>query len=293
MVDRLKFRIQLTIVLLFSSLFAYVATAFPASETNYSDVVIEGIMAFSCLFVMFSIESLKESRVIYLILLLSSSLLFMGHFLDVIDEFTIPIEPLDFVEDLFKPSGFLLLLAGCYHWVKFHKKQSKMMRHLADIDPLTGLLNRRAFTEKAELLSDFSYQTAKPVGIIIFDIDHFKQVNDNYGHLFGDQVLTEVASTVKAALRQNDYCARLGGEEFVVLLSDSNTYEATIVAEKIRNSVEKLEITKNQQTIKCTVSLGVVSDGVKNGMILQLIEKADKALYEAKADGRNCWRVAQ
>lgn len=290
----LRIRIPLLILLLSISLFAFVLMYYPsASAINYSDVVIEGVMAFSCLFLIFNTETLKQSREIYRILLVSSTLLFIGHFLDVIDEFTVTLSLLDILEDIFKPTGFLLLLLGSYRWVDFHKKQCQMMRHLAERDPLTGLLNRRAFTNKAQSLVQRKGQATKQISIIIFDIDHFKQVNDNHGHLLGDHVLTKVATTVNSTLRKTDSIARLGGEEFVILLDDTDSKDATLIAEKIRTNIEKMAITHNQQEVRCTISLGVVSNYAEGVEIDTLIERADILLYEAKAAGRNCWRVAE
>ncbi|MCW8327670.1 GGDEF domain-containing protein [Photobacterium sp. SDRW27] len=294
MVNVLKFKIQLTILSILSLLFAYVWVFHPATEaTNYLDVSIEGTMTASCLFMMLSAENLKGSREMYWIFLVSSSLLFMGHFLDLIDELTMTLPILDILEGIFKPSGILLLLAGTYRWVEFQNKQSQLMRHLAEIDPLTGLLNRRALTDKATSLIQRSRRDTRQISVIIFDIDHFKRVNDSFGHLFGDQVLVDVATTIKSILQENSYFARLGGEEFIVLLGDTSTKQATRIAEEIRTSVEMLKISHNHQKVTCTVSLGIATDYVSDGGIETLIEQADKSLYEAKALGRNCWRVAQ
>lgn len=293
MVNVLRFKIQLTIVFLFSLLFIFSATIFPASTINYADVFAEATISLGCLVLMFSTQNLSEQRGLYWCLFPASSMLFMGHSLDTIDEFTESLPLLDALEDIFKPSGFLLLLLGSYRWVLFHKKQSALMCQLANIDPLTGLLNRRALMNKATLMIQNARQANTQVGIIIFDIDHFKQVNDTYGHLFGDQVLLNVATTVKTILKDKDAFARLGGEEFVVLLSDASLEQATCVAEEIRAKIESLKFICKQQAVSCTVSLGVVSDFVNEANFEQLIERADKSLYEAKAQGRNCWRIAQ
>ncbi|OLQ81367.1 hypothetical protein BIT28_27610 [Photobacterium proteolyticum] len=288
-----RFKIQFAIIAVISAIFTYVILYYPSNEpTIYIDVLIEGVMAISCLFLMFFTETLKDSREVYRTLIISSCLLFSGHYLDVIDEFTISLALLDALEATFKPLGFLLFIAGSYRWVRFHENQSEQLKHLAEVDPLTGLLNRRAFTEKAQSLLLQPFNENQHVSVIVFDIDHFKGINDSHGHGLGDRVLTEVAAIVKSTLKKNDHVARLGGEEFVVLLNDTGVDRAKEIAEEIRTNIEAISILHRHQQIQCTVSLGIVSEHAVNTDITTLIERADMSLYQAKSDGRNCWRVA-
>jgi diguanylate cyclase (GGDEF)-like protein len=127
------------------------------------------------------------------------------------------------------------------------------------------------------------------------DLDHFKDINDAYGHQTGNIVLREVAGVIKQCIRDVDIVARYGGEEFVVILPQTGDHDALTIAERIRSTIEKYYFSnaRGQRDIQMTVSIGVASypDGVRT--LEQLIEKVDKALYQAKAAGRNCIHVAE
>lgn len=289
----MKYKIQTVVSISFVLLFAYVLVFFPSSSAiNYFDLPVEGGMTLCCLYLMFKIESLKDASEVYWILLVASCLLFMGNFLDFIDELTITLNILDFLEDIFKPVGFVLLLLASFRWVKFHNEQSQLLTHLAETDHLTGIFNRRAFADKVEVLMRSTCQDNTEVSIIIFDIDHFKIINDTYGHQMGDQMLIEISKAIRPVIRKGDCFARQGGEEFIVLLKDTSSYEAAFVAEKIRCCVENIRINHNQDELICTVSLGLATVPTKELVLEQLIARADKALYAAKAKGRNCLQVA-
>jgi diguanylate cyclase len=156
-------------------------------------------------------------------------------------------------------------------------------------DGLTGLVNRRGFDIALnEILSDRHADEAGP-SLLIVDIDHFKKVNDNYGHLFGDKVIRAVAQILKDNVKGKDTAARYGGEEFVVLLPDTPLSGARFVAEKIRATVERCRIKRadNKETVaNVTVSLGVACyDGKESGN--EFVARSDAALYQSKNNGRN------
>ncbi len=289
----MRYKIQ-TVVLLSSVLvLAYVLVfSLTASAIDYFDLYVDGGMALCCLYLMYKIESLKDTNEVYWLLLLASSLLYLGNALDFIDELTITLMVLDYLEDIFKAVGFMLLLLASFRWINIHNKQCQLLTNLAQTDHLTGLFNRRAFVDKVEALIRSKSQDNTEVSVIIFDIDHFKKINDTYGHQMGDQVLTDIAKAIKPILRKDDCFARQGGEEFIVLLKDTGAAEAAIVAEKIRCCVEQTRIKYNQDEVMCTVSLGLGTVPAKELALEQLIARADKALYEAKAKGRNCLQVA-
>ena len=160
-------------------------------------------------------------------------------------------------------------------------------RKAAAIDPLTGLFNRHALTLRAAELIEQSRLTSTPIAVMIGDLDHFKLVNDVHGHLVGDEVLREVAGTLRSALRTFDYIYRYGGEEFVVLLPGSREAEAIATAERLRLAVERSQ----PAGLAMTMSFGV---GLSNGhdtALDDLLVAADTALYSAKAGGRNRVRV--
>ena len=158
---------------------------------------------------------------------------------------------------------------------------------LAHLDPLTGLPNRRAFRDSALLKLAESQTGHRPCAIVTIDIDHFKRVNDVYGHGAGDTVLRRVADIIKAPLRPNtDIGARMGGEEFVVLLPDTDTESAIAFAEKLRRRVEQTVVVIGENEVRPTISLGVAMNR-KSTDLDDLIDRADRALYTAKRTGRN------
>jgi diguanylate cyclase (GGDEF)-like protein len=150
-------------------------------------------------------------------------------------------------------------------------------------DALTGLLNRHAIYPILNQELERSARYARPFSIILFDIDEFKAVNDTFGHLEGDKVLKELSKLVSGLLRKTDYACRWGGEEFLLILPETDTAEAQILAERIRMKIEDTFFT---QVYNVTASFGVVA--YRTGLGLEaLIECADKALYQAKNNGRN------
>src|ERR1700722_2761063 len=155
----------------------------------------------------------------------------------------------------------------------------------ATTDPLTGLLNRRGFFEAAGALTTRHRRTLAPVSVLAFDLDHFKSVNDRYGHAVGDAVLQMFAKVARETLRASDVVGRLGGEEFVALLP-STLAEASIAAERVRAALAAASLIRNGQRVAATVSIGV-SSGSPTTAVDLLITRADDALYRAKANGRN------
>lgn len=159
-------------------------------------------------------------------------------------------------------------------------------------DGLTGLTNRRGFDQAlAACLADGPH---REMSLLLTDIDHFKHINDNFGHLFGDRVIRAVADILKANIKGKDLAARYGGEEFVVLLPDTDLKGAQIVAEKIRSTVASARIRRinsNEVLSNVTVSLGV-SSYQPGEPLANFVDRADQALYESKNLGRNRVTVA-
>ena len=177
------------------------------------------------------------------------------------------------------------------HQVEMTQKQADVYLELARTDFLTSLDNRRRFLEIAEI----AFQRAKidqgPLAIILLDIDHFKNVNDRYGHKAGDEVLAAVAARIKKSLRQGDFAGRYGGEEFIILLAGSNSDQCLNIAERIRQAVAELAIQIDESTVRVTISLGLACVDPERVLPLEaVINGADQAMYLAKQQGRN--RVA-
>ncbi len=160
--------------------------------------------------------------------------------------------------------------------------------HQAHTDELTGLSNRRDFMEQAnrELARAQRYQ--KPLTVLMIDIDHFKRVNDTWGHALGDVVLQNVAHVSRGALRDFDLLGRIGGEEFAAVLVESETDAAVDVAQRLRLAVETSQTTlPDGQVVKVTVSLGLTELKGRTASMDSLLIEADQAMYQAKQTGRN------
>lgn len=160
---------------------------------------------------------------------------------------------------------------------------------LSLLDPLTGLGNRAALDTALYRELQLAERHQHELSLLMIDIDHFKQINDVYGHVCGDEVLKAVAKTIQEACRESDISFRFGGEEFVVLLRKTGTIGARIIAERIREQIAKLILGQTCETIRPTVSIGIGTRAAgKREHIRDLFERADKALYRAKTEGRNC-----
>ncbi len=170
------------------------------------------------------------------------------------------------------------------------KKLEKELEKLATTDPLTGAKNRRSFLQLFEQEISRFQRYQKPFGLLILDIDHFKIINDTYGHDTGDKVLRNLVVESMSVLRDSDIFARWGGEEFIILLPESNVHEASTVAERLRSKLSKVEITiKDETLIAYTVSIGlrVVNQEETDVHVNEIIREADESLYTAKKRGRN------
>ncbi len=167
------------------------------------------------------------------------------------------------------------------------EEKNKKLQELAYYDPLTGLPNRRFFFEHASLIFEEAKRYEKTFSLLVMDIDHFKKINDSYGHDVGDLVLKTFARVLKSLLRHSDVCARFGGEEFVVLLPNTNLEGAKILAERIRSTVAKNPVEHGSNLVLFTVSVGVSQYRKSVQSIDELIKEADIALYRAKEGGRN------
>ncbi len=172
------------------------------------------------------------------------------------------------------------------------KQEKEKFEEMAYKDPLTGLSNRRFFTEEANRMIELSKRYGEPLSLIMFDIDNFKRVNDEYGHDVGDLVLKQLATVIKNNVRSSDIPARLGGEEFAILLPKTDANGALLVAERIRQDFKRSKVRVGDLEVGTTVSVGVAQ--FKEGDTLEsLLKKADEALYEAKRTGKDKVVVAK
>jgi diguanylate cyclase (GGDEF)-like protein len=189
----------------------------------------------------------------------------------------IELTPVSFIIPTFAGLLFGFLLAHV-------KILSAKLSKIAYTDSLTHIYNRLHFAHFLDIEIDKAKRYGSKFSIIFFDLDHFKKVNDNYGHLIGDEVLEEITKIVSKANRSADIFARYGGEEFIILTPETDISGALIQAERLRNEIEKYEFEKIGHL---TSSFGVTEFNVEKDSVETLLDRADKALYLAKEYGRN------
>ena len=160
-------------------------------------------------------------------------------------------------------------------------------------DPLTSVANRRGFFQTGERLLKRSRVARRPAALLMFDLDHFKSINDASGHHAGDQVLTAFCRLATSLLRPTDLFARIGGEEFASLLPDTGREDALWLAERLRSAFEATPHFVGEHALNATVSVGVAVSDDANCDLVELLEAADQALYRAKALGRNCVEISE
>jgi len=161
----------------------------------------------------------------------------------------------------------------------------------AQKDPLTGINNRAAMDSALAREIEMARRHRMPLSLIIMDIDKFKSINDTYGHATGDEIIKSFAEVVNGIIRKTDMLFRYGGEEFVVIMSNTGRDGSMLLAERIRRGIERMEVLLPQRCTPVTVSLGVASLKGKEDA-KALFKRADQALYQAKTSGRNCISVA-
>lgn len=189
--------------------------------------------------------------------------------------------------------AFLMTIATAFILLAMSKERTELRHKTAAMtDPLTGLLNRRAFLQDAEALLQQQIARDRPIGVLLIDLDHFKSINDRFGHAVGDKVLQIFAKTTRSNLRQTDLVGRLGGEEFTVVLADASVDNAYLVADRLRKAFATNAATIDSQPLNATASIGVSVIVDPSQDLAHLIMLADQALYLAKARGRNRVEVA-
>jgi diguanylate cyclase (GGDEF)-like protein len=180
------------------------------------------------------------------------------------------------------------LAIGGLHFLRSRRQHQRELANQARTDALTGCANRRSFREAVEAERQRANRYGSPFSLLMIDLDHFKAVNDLYGHLGGDQVLCHFVSTVLAILRPSDLLGRIGGEEFAILMPQTTDRDAAAIAERIRTTVEAETVTFEEQAISVTVSIGVTQWRPEHDQTIDsLFGCCDKALYAAKNAGRN------
>jgi diguanylate cyclase (GGDEF)-like protein len=181
-------------------------------------------------------------------------------------------------------ANFMALMLTVAFMTMATRRLQTILEERSTHDPLTGVLNRRGFAMFYEYKRMQMRRAGKPVTLMAIDLDHFKAVNDRHGHLVGDKVLVHVARAIRQALRESDDVARFGGEEFIVLLPDSDEHNAVLAAQRIRDTLRK---GADAQLPMCTVSIGVGCHLSEDESLDALLARTDAALYRAKQNGRD------
>jgi diguanylate cyclase (GGDEF)-like protein len=171
--------------------------------------------------------------------------------------------------------------------ISTQKQTESTLRDLAHQDSLTGISNRRYFFERANQEIARTKRSLTPMSVAELDIDFFKQINDQNGHAVGDEVLKSLCNATQRLLRETDLFARLGGEEFAVLLPDTNLEGARHLAERLRQAIADSKLSLSNGELNCTVSIGVTMLNSTDTCIEDCLLRADSALYRAKHNGRN------
>jgi diguanylate cyclase (GGDEF)-like protein len=188
--------------------------------------------------------------------------------------------------------GLVYAVVGAISLIMMLKERSEAIYKAAALtDPLTGFANRRSFMDRAQRVFDRNAGDDKPISLLAFDLDRFKRINDTFGHPVGDQVLRMFADGLSWALRPADIAARIGGEEFAVVLPGCSVQAALAIADRIRASFQENALFVNGQRVGATVSVGIATSLGRPCDLLGVLASADGALYQAKASGRN--RIVQ
>ncbi len=188
---------------------------------------------------------------------------------------------------LLKPINVSELLARMQAGVRILQRDRKMA-NAVERDPLTGLFNRRSLAHRMQVSLDNCHRIGRPMSCIMLDLDRFKQINDELGHTLGDTVIVSVAESLKLLFRANDDIFRYGGEEFLIVLPDTDIENATLCAERCRSSIEALNLESVGVDRKITASVGVAQTIPSERSSIDLVDRADAALLLAKKSGRNC-----
>jgi len=190
------------------------------------------------------------------------------------------------MDALFSMVISMLMVAGVYGLTALLTG----LKSKADTDELTGLLNRRSVLKSVHHEIERAMRTQRPIAFLMYDLDHFKIVNDTYGHPAGDIVLKGISNIALDSFRKIDTVGRLGGEEFLVILPESDREAARTAAERFRSAVAEHKFAANQHTLEITISIGVFAPDMKHPTVTvqNVVDATDKALYAAKNAGRNC-----
>lgn len=281
--------VKLLVIISFAMVFYYVNYMPQLNTIDYFDLFSDSIIALMALGMAHLVVKQGQPRSIMVIFLAGFSCLYISLFVDVLDGvFIHPPLIKNIGENLLQVMGYVGIFVGVFKWLQFNRLTQEKLLELSNTDALTGLLNRRSFIEKSSAEFERSIRYNRPLSLMMIDIDFFKTVNDRYGHMVGDTVLQKIAVEITMQLRTNDIFCRWGGEEFILLIPESDKNNGQFLSEKIRKSIEETAIElESGEFVEITVSIGCTSIRENDSAVEALIERADNALYMSKETGRN------
>ena len=206
--------------------------------------------------------------------------------------FNVPRTPVNWRESLIETLFTILILVVCWKLIAAYElrwiQATKELEHLATTDELSGMLNRREFFGRTEFEFNRAKRFGQKLSIAMIDLDHFKQINDKFGHLLGDKVIRKLAATIYHQIRQQDLVGRVGGDEFMIVFIGTNRNDAQKIAMRIQGEWQRLEINDEiQGRATVTFSTGLTEMVNEDRSVEDCVQRADKALYNAKRHGRN------
>ena len=241
------------------------------------------IVGMPLIYMLFTSEQ-KIARVVYSIITVFALLLTEYGNFDLYTNHLLQSEQIRLMYVLNITTSILVLSIAIYIFVNILEKTEEISRLQAITDPLTQLFNRRHFFELSNQLLTLRKRNGLPLSLAFLDLDNFKLINDQHGHEVGDRVLQKVSNILKEKIRESDVVARFGGEEFIILFTNTDKNHALAVCEMIKKALEEADMPEHVNNITTSIGVSGVDDG---DTINQVIKRADNALYEAKNKGRN------
>ena len=283
------------LLVIFSSLIYLVINVFfypVKTKINYFELMANSILLLTTFYLIYVTQKNSTNKSgFYYYTSIGFMFVFFGLYILTLNHvYVYPADVVKIAVKLLFVFGYSLLAIGVTKWIKYNESRQDELSLQANTDELTGILNRRSFTSFVEYEFTKAKTRSEPFSLIIVDIDYFKIVNDQYGHLMGDEVLKSLSEIMSQSFRSADKVCRWGGEEFAILLPNTSITNAMTVAEKLRKKVEQDSFRHQLIQIKYTISLGISESLSSDKSVDDIIRRADEALYLAKNENRNCVR---
>ncbi|WP_209326437.1 GGDEF domain-containing protein [Pseudoalteromonas sp. PA2MD11] len=265
----------------------------PVHDSPLNQIITTAIIAICFSYAAFALRKLQVERIMHLALL---KLCFVIHALIMLLQFSLLVSDYQDIIDtdlthilaVILISHIIITTLTAMIWpLMMFLESEQVLNDLANRDPLTGLLNRRSFITISNSYLEQANHNLTELCALMIDIDFFKKVNDQYGHETGDEALKWVAKKIKSQLREHDLVARIGGEEFAVILPSTTQTQGESLSERIRLAIHNDRFFYQNQALKLTISVGIITHKSGTNNVNELLAEADKGLYKAKSNGRN------